>query len=128
MSATISGSIVEQLLSLLKIDLPDEFYDLPDKERDAKLNDMFSSWFSSLPTDKRAEIDGLFDDLMRPYKREMEIRAMEKNLQPILAEIQLEHAAELSSTIKFTMPQMYKLDDLQKKPKKSRQTTSHETQ
>jgi len=127
MSATISGSIVGQLLSLLKIDLSDEFYDLPDNERNEKLNEMFPAWLESLSTDKRAEINGLFDDLMRPYKREMEIRAMEKNLLPILAEIQLEHAAELSSTIKFTSSQMYKLDDLTKTSKKKKQTTTHET-
>ena len=115
-------SKVDELLSLTKIDLPDKFYELSDTERTKKLNEMFPAWLTSLSADKKSRIHELLQPAVRAKARKAEAYIVQR----IIKDIQLEHAAELSTIINFTAPQEQKLDDLREKSTKASPTTIHE--
>jgi len=115
-------SKVDELLSLTKIDLPDEFYKLSDTERAKKLNEMFPAWLASLSADKKSRIHELLGPAVKAKVRKAEAYIVQR----IIKDIQFEHAAELSTTIKFTAPQEQKLDDLREKSTKASPTTTRE--
>lgn len=115
-------SDVDELISLLKIDLPDEFYSLPERERTKKLNEMFPTWLASLSADKKSRIHELLEPAVKARMRKTEASIVQR----LVNGIQFDHAAELSSTIKFTSPQEQKLDGLREKSTKASPTTTHE--
>jgi hypothetical protein len=96
---------IDELLSLVKADLPDEFYELPEAERTKRLNEMFPVWLDALPADKKARVFEIVDQILTARSK----RAEQQFVATMIDEIRFEHAMNISSFINLTSPQRRKL-------------------
>jgi hypothetical protein len=104
-SRTSSIPEIDELLSLVKADLPDEFYALPENERTKRLNEMFPVWLDTLPADKKTRLFEIVDQILAARSKRVEQRFIDE----MMDEIRLEHAVGISSFVNLTSIQRRKL-------------------
>lgn len=98
--------IADKFFALLKIEMPDEFYEKPQAEKETILNQKFDAHLKTLDDEERR----FLLEVSKIYARNKGLYPEQQLVRALRDQIALEKSAELSGTIKFTSIQKKKLE------------------